>query len=53
MGWKIVADGTSGCLKEREKQKLLFSAGPNYLKEKLKLLYPKAKCLLIEENGDL
>ena len=30
MGWKIVADGTSGCVKEREKTELPFSAGPNY-----------------------
>jgi hypothetical protein len=26
MGWKIVADGASGCVKEREKQNLPFSA---------------------------
>jgi hypothetical protein len=24
MGWKIVADGTSGCVKEREKQNCFF-----------------------------
>ena len=30
MGRKIVADGASGCVKEREKQNLPFSAGPSY-----------------------
>ena len=40
MGRKIVADGASGCVKEREKQNLPFSAGPIYAVAEKELLSP-------------